>query len=506
MKKVLKGTLIGTGIFMLLLAVFYWGFGMYYQGGFPCFTWVNGVYCTGKTVAMVNQELIKKEPYDGITLLDKSGANLYISAADAGYSKDYTYGLQDFLNTRDPLAWGLYAFDDTDYHVEPTVTIDSDKVNKLLSDWKIFEKPDTAQCSIHKTDDGYVLQNPTVTVPVEEKIAERVSAAIQDGVTVLDLASFDDCYKDVNLSSGEKKKMDLFAKIDSLQKMSITYTVGDEEVIFGSGDISNAILTKDDYKNALEEKPGSKVLGAGRYIIDGQEAALPSEDEVEFLENIAVNADGNPIVSEKKIYSFFEKVADKYGTKNLMDMYRKGLSDTVIVNDSSKGNGSIFDINSEFEHLRDKLMEGGDSSPEKRVFALANTATSIDARKSLGDTYIEINMGDQELHYYVDGKLDMAFPIVTGNISRGRGTPAGVYNIYNKRYHTYLRGADYVSYVNYWLGVHKGIGIHDALWRNKFGEDIYKSDGSHGCINCPLDSVETLWNTAEIGTPVILYY
>ncbi|MCR5402500.1 MAG: L,D-transpeptidase [Butyrivibrio sp.] len=506
MKKVLKGTLIGTGIVVLLVAAFYCVFGMYYQGGFPCFTWVNGVYCTGKTVAMVNQELIKKEPYTGIALIDKSGASLYISAEDAGYSKDYTYALTDFLKTRNPMAWGLYAFDDTVYHVEPTIVIDGDKVNKLISQWEIFEEPNDVPCRISKTADGYVLENPTVTVPVEEKIAERVSSAIQSGVTVIDLASYDDCYKDVNLSSGEKKKMDLFAKINSLQKMSVTYTVGDDEVVFGSGDISNAILTKDDYEKALEEKPGSKVLGAGRYIIAGQEAELPSEDEVNFLEDIAVDQGGNPIVSEKKIYAFFEDVAEKYGTKNLMDMYRKGLSNTVIVNDSSKGNGSIFDINSEFEHLRDKLMDGDDSAPEKREFALSDTATSIDAKKSLGDTYIEINMGDQELRYYVDGKLDMAFPIVTGNINRGRGTPAGVYNIYNKRYHTYLRGADYVSYVNYWLGVHKGIGIHDALWRNKFGEEIYKSDGSHGCINCPLDSIETLWNTAEIGTPVILYY
>ncbi|MBP3825785.1 MAG: L,D-transpeptidase, partial [Butyrivibrio sp.] len=72
--------------------------------------------------------------------------------------------------------------------------------------------------------------------------------------------------------------------------------------------------------------------------------------------------------------------------------------------------------------------------------------------------------------------------------------------------HTYLRGVDYVSYVNYWLGVNKGVGIHDANWRSKFGEEIYKSDGSHGCINCPYDSVEVLWDVVDIGTPVILYY
>ena len=115
-------------------------------------------------------------------------------------------------------------------------------------------------------------------------------------------------------------------------------------------------------------------------------------------------------------------------------------------------------------------------------------------------------MGNQVLHYYVDGEINMEFPIVTGNIGRSRGTPTGIYPIYNKRYHTYLRGADYVSYVNYWLGVNKGIGIHDATWRNKFGEDIYKTDGSHGCINTPLEKMETLYNIVEVGTPAVLYY
>lgn len=506
MKKVLRGTLISTGIVVLLIAAAYCSMGLYYKGGFPCFTWVNGVYCTGKTVAEVNQELLHDEPYEGIAVLDESGARLFISAEDAGYSKDYTEALNKFIKTRSPLAWGLYAFDNTKYRIDPVITVDRDKVDKIVADWEIFVDPDDFECSIKKTSDGYVLENACVTVPVEETVSEHVYNALLRGNTVLDLAAAGDCYTDVDLRGGEKEKMDLFAKIDSLQKMSVTYSVGDDEVVFDSFDVSNAIMTEEDYEKAIESKPGSKVLGAGRYIIDGQEAELPSEDEVRFLEDIVVDSNGNPIVSENKIYAFFEDVADRYGTKNLMDMYRKGLSNTVIVNDSSKGNGSIFDINTEYEHLREKMMDGGSDTPEKRQFALADTATSIDAKKSLGDTYIEVNMGDQELRYYVDGKLDMKFPIVTGNINRGRGTPAGVYNIYNKRYHTYLRGADYVSYVNYWLGVNKGIGIHDALWRDEFGEDIYKSDGSHGCINCPLDSVETLWEIAEVGTPVILYY
>ena len=143
---------------------------------------------------------------------------------------------------------------------------------------------------------------------------------------------------------------------------------------------------------------------------------------------------------------------------------------------------------------------------EVRTLQLSDSAVVFNAKESLGDTYIEVNMGKQELFYYVEGKLSMNMPIVTGNVNRGRGTPTGIFPVYNKRYHTNLVGVDYVSYVNYWLGVHKGVGIHDATWRSKFGEEIYKRDGSHGCINCPLDTVSQLWEVVEVGTPVVLYY
>ncbi len=169
-----------------------------------------------------------------------------------------------------------------------------------------------------------------------------------------------------------------------------------------------------------------------------------------------------------------------------------------------------MDVSGEFEHLRDLLIKSDDASSgigsEVRQISLTDKIITVDAPKELGDTYIEVNMGDQILSYYVDGKLDMSFPIVTGNTGRGRGTPTGIYKVYNKRYHTYLRGADYVSYVNYWLGVYKGVGIHDATWRKKFGDNIYKTAGSHGCINCPLDQAEILWNKVEVDTPVILFY
>jgi hypothetical protein len=321
----------------------------------------------------------------------------------------------------------------------------------------------------------------------------------------VDLSNYDECYRDVDLRSSEQEKVALFAKIDDLQSCNISYLVDSEVIYLDKDRASDFILTEKELEEALSEKPNRSNPGLGKFIIAGEETTLSEEDDIKTLEGIATDENGNPIISESKIFAFLEDISESHDTSWMMENYREGKTSTVIINDSSKGDGSIFDIDSEFEYLKEEF-KNGNVKQEAREFQLSKSAVVHDAATEIGKTYIEINMGDQMLYYYVDGNLSMEMPIVTGNVNRSRGTPTGIYPVYNKRYHTNLVGVDYVSYVNYWLGVHKGVGIHDALWRNKFGEQIYKTDGSHGCINCPLETVEKLWEVVDVGTPVVLYY
>ena len=50
------------------------------------------------------------------------------------------------------------------------------------------------------------------------------------------------------------------------------------------------------------------------------------------------------------------------------------------------------------------------------------------------------------------------------------------------------------------------VGIHDASWRSKFGDQIYLTSGSHGCINVPPEIAKKLYDVLEVGTPVVTYY
>lgn len=125
--------------------------------------------------------------------------------------------------------------------------------------------------------------------------------------------------------------------------------------------------------------------------------------------------------------------------------------------------------------------------------------------ETVGDTYVEVSVSDQHMWYVVDGDVYLESDCVTGNYNSA-DTPKGFWYVNNKISPCTLKGDDYVSYVTYWMPfIGGGWGLHDATWRSKFGGNIYKGNGSHGCVNLPYDIAKKMYAHIEIGTPVIVY-
>lgn len=122
------------------------------------------------------------------------------------------------------------------------------------------------------------------------------------------------------------------------------------------------------------------------------------------------------------------------------------------------------------------------------------------------DNYIMVSIDKQKLWYYKNGKLKLTSSVVTG-MKNSWDTITGTFRIRGKARNTYLVGADYRSFVNYWMLVDYGsqIGLHDATWRSSFGGSIYKYNGSHGCVNLPYGVARTIYNSASVGTLVLIY-
>lgn len=125
--------------------------------------------------------------------------------------------------------------------------------------------------------------------------------------------------------------------------------------------------------------------------------------------------------------------------------------------------------------------------------------------KNPGKTYVEINIRQQHMWYFVDGKLYVSTDVVTGN-RYSNDTPKGYWRVNNKARNVSLVGPGYVSFVRYWMAfIGSGYGIHDASWRSSFGGNIYQGNGSHGCVNTPTNNVKKMYSKMTVGTPVIIY-
>lgn len=121
------------------------------------------------------------------------------------------------------------------------------------------------------------------------------------------------------------------------------------------------------------------------------------------------------------------------------------------------------------------------------------------------NSYIELDLSRQKLWLYVDGNCVLESPCVTGNTTKGNGTPTGTFFLAYKERNATLEGEDYSSFVNYWMPFNGGIGFHDASWRKEFGGNIYIANGSHGCVNLPLDNAKILYQYISKSMPILVY-
>lgn len=230
---------------------------------------------------------------------------------------------------------------------------------------------------------------------------------------------------------------------------------------------------------------------------------ISSKEEVnsELIKSWLIVGENSVVLDEQKVSDYVTALAQKYNTVGVERKFIDSHGKEVTVSggpygweiDCEKETKALIDIINNHESTRDR-------EPEYKQRALTRGVNDI------GNTYVEVNMSEQKMWYYKEGELLVSTSIVTGNTTRGNGTPTMVGYIHNKARNINLVGQGYVAFVHYWMKVNGSIGIHDASWRSKFGGSIYTTNGSHGCINTPYDEVKTIFENIDIGTPVIVFY
>ena len=120
--------------------------------------------------------------------------------------------------------------------------------------------------------------------------------------------------------------------------------------------------------------------------------------------------------------------------------------------------------------------------------------------QSLGDKYIIIDISSQNLKLYIDDKVIIDTPVVTGKDSTP--TYCGIFEIYEKGEN--VTWPEFNVTVEHTMAFNRGEEIHGAKWRKEFGGQIYKKDGSHGCVNVQVEIMGELYELTELGTLVLV--
>lgn len=328
-----------------------------------------------------------------------------------------------------------------------------------------------------------------------------------------------DSLKEANM----EKPADAYVTVDDGKAVIIPETEGnyldfdklcgiiDEAIVKGASmlDISDTDvyekpeLTADSDEILSEQKKLSKILEMTiTYEIDQVSWKLTSEDYGDWISNVK----GEWKFSEDKVREYVQSIADRYDTYGVPRNFR--THDGRVITLANTWYGWMIDVEVETEELM-KLLEAGESVSHTPSFD-CYAAVYHDGGDDIGDSYVECDFGQQHVYAYVDGRLVWDSDCVTGSLAdNGKyRTPEGVYTILYTKSPAVLIGDDYETPVKYWMPFigELGIGFHDASWRSSFGGDIYKSSGSHGCVNLPVSAAEQLFNIVYDGMPVICYY
>ncbi|HBA97943.1 MAG TPA: hypothetical protein DCZ23_07540 [Lachnospiraceae bacterium] len=457
-RKFLKKFLLIPAFLCLAVLVAYLAGVVYYQSHF-----FEGTNVYGTDVSKMKVEDFEKGLADySLTIVQKDvNGNAFeetLSSSDLGISVSSTDELTKILKEQNAWKWPLKH--NAVYAGRPTfITCDSEKVEEAVNSLRNMQKgefinPKNAYLSDYKKGKGYEVVSEVNGNRLKKK---ALIEAVEDMVT--SLGSSLDCdeaglYKKPRVLSDNKRLNRLADRLNKYTSTNIKYEFGDNTEVL-DGDIINKWIS----------------VKKGKISID-----------------------------KTKISDFVASLRKKYDTIFRSREFKTSYGKTITITGGDYG--WWMNTGEEEKELFKLIRKGEQGSRTPCYYQTADRYGTPD----YGDTYVEVNLTEQHVFLYKDGELVLETDCVSGNSARGFDTPAGVYGITYKQRDATLNGENYSTPVSYWMPFNMNIGLHDANWRSSFGGQIYRTSGSHGCVNLPPDAARRIYDVVQAGTPVICYH
>lgn len=448
---IILGAVLGAAVILYFLI------GSIYQKVFFPGTVVNGINISGLNTAEALAAINTAAEEYVLTLVEEDGNLEYIPGSSIGLYVADDSALQAILDTQNMLTWGLEIFHDKKYSLN--IDSDQEKLRTALNSLSCMDSgkwisPENAGI-VYEKNTGYHIMPETAGNEVQADVLfEAVSRAVCNLDENLSFAEAG-VYKLPKISSDNPALQKQLSLLQSYSDMTVTYQFGNQTEVLDSDKIS---------------------------------------------EWISVSKSGKRTIDREAVTGYVKELSKKYNTAYSPKTLETSYGETVTIKNGYYG--WLIDKEAEVDALM-KILREGKSTTREPVYTME--AASHDG-PDYGDTYVEINLTAQHLFYYKNGELVIESDFVSGNPSRGNDTPGGAYSITYKERNATLKGQNYRTPVSYWMPFNGNIGMHDSSWRSTYGGTIYRSNGSHGCINLPPAAAKTIFENIEQGVPVLCYH
>lgn len=437
----------------------------YYRTHFMDGTMVNGVNVSGRTAEEVKSRFQGEIEGYSLTVSERTGTGEHteetITGDQIGMEMVFDDALRQGLLAQTRGGWLKMRGQARTLELGSMVRFDEAAWQMKIDSLKCFAEdfitqPVDAELTDYQSGTGYTIIPEVVgNAPQEDVIRKALLDAVNNLETELDLEKVEGAYLAPSVTADDPA---LTARKEAMEKytgITITY-----------------------------------VFGENREVLDGDT----------LHKYVRTDKDGNVTLDTSFVEEYVASLRKKYDTIFRPRTFYTTYGKEVTLEDGDYG--WWMNYKKEEEKLTEMLLAGesGERTPE-----YYQTAAQY-GPEDYGNTYVEVNLTAQHLFFYQDGILRLESDFVSGNEKKKNGTPEGVYGITYKERNATLKGENYSSAVSYWMPFNENVGLHDAPWRRQFGQNIYLSSGSHGCVNLPYQVAKELYGMVSAGTPVIVYH
>ena len=441
-----------------------------YRNIFFMGTTINGIECAGMTAEEAEQSLRHKvEDYE-LSIEFRDGTTEVISGESIGYKYVSDGSVQRLMDKQNSFLWLFRVFFPASYEVAESIEFDrglladeyyalgSTANEKMVPPVNSYVTYEGDQFVITPENEGNQIDHHAFLLKINEVVASGGTDIVAEECEVYARPTV---FRDAEHLAKECEQL------NELADVSITYTLPNREYVLDGNEVRNWL----------------KVDDQGNYSITEEEMTAAIAD-------------------------FVERFAKEVDTVKTDRPFKATIQGDITIGGGSYG----WKVNKKeeaakiAEEIANKAVVTREPCYSSREVTTENNG--------FGDTYIEIDLSNQHLWYYIDGELYVQSDIVSGTYyTASRRTPAGIFLLTYKQRDKVLRGQqkedgtyEYESPVSFWMPFNGGIGLHDATWRGSFGGSIYKYSGSHGCINLPYKKAQTIYAEIDKETPIICYY